>query len=128
MIIIQRWGGGGGEVPLFLGGRVIIFSLLSGGGSQFFSRFYRRGFIEEINCEYPATAGAGFCFLLFLSLPSMKKCPEGRNKTIYMNLDIRYGIFKESQTDRRILPFYCYVSAFSSRAATRYICKIPQYI
>ena len=34
--------GGGGEGH-YLGGRVIIFSLLSGGGSQFFSRFFRGG-------------------------------------------------------------------------------------
>ena len=92
--------------------------LLSGGGSQFFSRFFSGGsffflsfFIEKINCEYPAAAGAGFRFLLILPLPSKKKCPEGRNKTIYMNLDleVRYGILKESQTDRRILLFYSYV-------------------
>ena len=75
--------------------RVIIFSLLSGGGS-YFSRFFRGGpqffqggffreshnffkvfFIEKINYEYPAAAGAGFRFLLILPLPSKKKCPEG---------------------------------------------------
>ena len=76
--------------------------------------FLKSFFIEKINYEYwyPAAAGAGFRFLLnYLILPllSKKKCPEGRNKTIYMNLDIRYGILKESQTDRQILLFYCYV-------------------
>ena len=43
--------------------------------------------------KYPAAAG--FRFLLILPLPSKKKCPEGRNKTIYMNLDVRYCILKE---------------------------------
>ena len=63
-----------------------------------------------INYEYPAAAGAGFRFLLILPLPSKKNGPEGRNKAIYMNLDVRYGILKEGrQTDRRILLFYCYV-------------------
>ena len=46
-------------------------------------------FIEKINYEYPAAAGAGFRFLLILPLPSKKKCPEGRNKAIYMNLEVR---------------------------------------
>ena len=32
----------GGRATIF-GGRVTIFSLLSGGGSQFFSRFFRGG-------------------------------------------------------------------------------------
>ena len=42
--------------------------------------------------------------------PSVKeKCLEGRNKTIYINLDVRYSILKEGQTVRRILLFYCYV-------------------
>ena len=63
-----------------------------------------------MNYEYPAAAG--FRFLLISPLPSKKKCPEGRNKTIYMNLDVRYCILKEGQTDRRILLFHCYVSRF----------------
>ena len=109
-------GVGGGRATIF-GGRVIIFSLLSGGGSQIFSRFIRGGskffsssfFIEKITYEHPAAAGAGFRSLLILPLPSKKKCPEDRIKTIYMSLDARYGILKEGQTDRRILLFYCYV-------------------
>ena len=87
---------------------------MSGEGSQFFSRFFGGGsyffksiFIEKINYEYPAAAG--FRFLLILPLPSKKKRPEGKNKTIYMNLDVRYCNFKEGQTDRRILLFHCYV-------------------
>ena len=75
---------------------------------NFFKVFYGRVIIF-FKFLYPAAAGAGFRFLLILSLPSKKKCPEGRNKTIYMNLDVRYGILKEGQTDRRILLFYCYV-------------------
>ena len=71
--------------------------------------FFKVFFIDKINYEYPAAAGAGVRFLLILPLPSKKKCPEGRNKTIYMNLDVRYGILKEGQTDRRILLFCCYV-------------------
>ena len=34
-------GGGRGGGPLFLGEGSLFFSLLSGGGSQFFSRFFR---------------------------------------------------------------------------------------
>ena len=97
-----------------MGGRVRFFSLLSGGESQFFSRFFRGGseffksiFIDKVNYEYPAAAG--FRFLHILPLPSKKKCPEGTNKTIYMNLDVRYCILKEGQTDRRILLFHCYI-------------------
>ena len=56
-------------------------------------------------------AGAGFRIKLLLisPLPSKKKSPESRNKTVYMNLDVRYGILKVGQTDRRILLFFCYV-------------------
>ena len=69
--------------------------------------FFKVFFIEKVNYEYPAAAV--FRFLLILPLPSKKKYPEGRNKTIYMNLDVRYCILKEGQTDRRILLFHCCV-------------------
>ena len=92
-----------------------------GGGSQFFPsclveghnffhgflgeghNFFKSIFLEKINYEY--RAAAGFRFLLILPLPSKKKCPEGRNKTIYMRLDVRYCILKEGQ----ILLFHCFV-------------------
>ena len=97
-----------------MGGRVILFSLLSGGGSQFLSRFFSgrviiflKVFIEKINYEYLAAAEACFRFLLILPLPSKRKCPGGRNKKFYMNLDVRYGFLKEGQTAGRILLFYC---------------------
>ena len=65
------------------GGRVIIFFQdFLGEDHNFFKVF----FIEKINYEYPAAAG--FRFLFILPLPSKKKCPEGRNKTIYTNLDV----------------------------------------
>ena len=80
-----------GGLALFLGenffppvwGRVTIFSSFLGEGHNVFKVF----FIEKINYEYPAVAGVVFRFLLILPLPSKKKCPEGRIKTIYMNLD-----------------------------------------
>ena len=79
---------GGGRATI-LGGRVIIFFPLVWGRVTIFSRFFREDhyffkffFIEKINYEYPAAAGAGFRFLLILLLPSKKKYPEGRNKTI----------------------------------------------
>ena len=92
-----------------MGGRVTFFSLLSVGGSQFFSKIFLGRVIIFLKFLYPAAAGAGFHFLLILSLPLKNKCLEGRRKTIYMNLDVGYGILKERQTDRRILLFYCYV-------------------
>ena len=73
-------------------GRVIIFALVSREGHNFFQGFLGEGhnffkvfFIENLIYEYPAAAGAGFRFLLILSPPSKKKCPEGRNKVIYMS-------------------------------------------
>ena len=104
-----------GRATIWRGGRVIIFFPLVWGRITFFftvflgegHKFFKVFFIEKINYEYPAAAG--FPFLLILPLPSKKKCPEGRNKTIYMNLDVRYCILKEGQTDRRILLFHCYV-------------------
>ena len=39
---VSLFSGGGGRATI-LGWRVIIFSLLSGGGSQFFSKFFREG-------------------------------------------------------------------------------------
>ena len=92
-----------GTCHYLAGGRVIIFFPLVWGRVTIFLSI----FIEKINYEYPAAAG--FRFLLILPLPSKKKCPEGRNKMIYMNLDVRYCILKEGQTDRRILLFRCYV-------------------
>ena len=69
-----------------------LFPSCLGEGHDFFQGFLGEGhnffkvfFIEKINYEYPAAAGAGFRFLLILPLPSKKKCPEGRNKTMYMN-------------------------------------------
>ena len=91
-----------------------FFSSCLGEGHDFFQGFLGEGhnffksiFIEKINYEY--LVAAGFRFLLILPLRSKKKCPEGRNKTTYMNLDVRYCILKEGQTDRRILLFHCYV-------------------
>ena len=79
-------GGGGG--PLFREGGSKFFSFLSGGGSQFFSSFFKGRviiflkffFIEKINYEYPAAAGAGFRFLLILSLPSKKNAQKAETK------------------------------------------------
>ena len=65
---------GGGRATI-LGGRVIIFFPLVWGRDTIFSRFLR--------------GGSGFS-LLTCFVPSVKeKCPEGRNKTICMNLDVR---------------------------------------
>ena len=71
-------GGGGGEGHYFFQGFL-------GKGHNFFKVI----FIEKINYEYSAAAGTGFRFLLILPLSSKKKCPEGRNKAVYMNLDVR---------------------------------------
>ena len=72
-----------------------FFPSCLGEGHKYFQGFLWKGhnvfkvfFIEKINYEYSAVAGAGFRFSLILPLPSKKKCPEGRNKTIYMNLDV----------------------------------------
>ena len=91
------WEGAGG--PLFFlggGGVTIFFKVFLGEGHNFFKSI----FIEKINYEYPAAAGAGFRFLLIVPLPSKKKCPEGRNKTISMNLDIRYCTRLEGGSNR----------------------------
>ena len=42
-VIISRRGAGGGGEATILRGRVVIFSLLSWGGSQFFQDFFRGG-------------------------------------------------------------------------------------
>ena len=110
MSLFSRGGG-----PLFWGGEGHnFFHSCLGEGRNFFQGFLEEGhnffnsiFIEKINYEY--LAAAGFRFLLILPLPSKKKCPEGRNKTICMSLDERYCILKEGQTDRRILLIHCYV-------------------
>ena len=103
-------GGGGGQGHYFGGEGHNSFPSCLGEGRNFFQGFVGEGhnflkvfFIEKIDYEY--TAAAGFRFLLILPLPSKKKCPEGRNKTIYMNLDVRFFFLKEGQTDRRILLF-----------------------
>ena len=105
---------GGGEGHYFWGEGHSFFSSCLGESHNFFQDFLGEGhnffkvfFIEKVNYEYPAAAG--FRFLLILPLPSKKKYPEGRDKTIYMHLDVRYCILKEGQTDRRILLFHCYV-------------------
>ena len=112
---------GGGEGHSFWG-RVILISLLSGGGSQFFFQgflaeghnffkfFLLKKYITNTLLQWELV------FASYLLCPlRQKKCPKGRNKAIYMNLNVRYGILKEGQTDRRIL------IAFSSRTITRYI-------
>ena len=109
---VSLFSGGGG--PLFWGGGSDFFPSRLGESHNFFQGFLGEGqnffksiFIDKVNYEYPAAAG--FRFLHILPLPSKKKCPEGTNKTIYMNLDVRYCILKEGQTDRRILLFHCYI-------------------
>ena len=86
----------------------MIFSLLFGGGSQFFQGFLEEGhnFFESFYTLLQRVLV--FASYLFCPFRQRKKCPEGRNKTFYMNLDVRYGILKEGQTDRRSLLFYCY--------------------
>ena len=90
----------GGEGHYFGGESQKFFSFCLGEGHNFFQGFLGEGhnffksiFIEKINYEYPAAAG--FRLLLILPLPSKQKCPEGRNRTIYMNLDVRHCILKE---------------------------------
>ena len=81
---------GGGEGHSF-GGRVILISLLSGGGSQFFFQgFLAEGhnsfkffFIEKIYYEYPVAVGAGFRFLLTLSLTSKKMSKRQKQSNLY---------------------------------------------
>ena len=110
---VSLFSGGGGGGDHYFGGKGHIFFPLVWGRVTISSSFYRGHnfskvfLLRKINYENPAAAG--FRFLLILPLPSKKKCPEGRNKTIYMNLDVRYCILKEGQTDRRILLFHCYV-------------------
>ena len=65
-----------------------------------------------MNYEYPVAAG--FRFLLISPLPSKKKCPEGRNKTIYMNLDVRYGIFEGGSNRQTNLAIPLLRTKFSS--------------
>ena len=102
----------GGRGILFGGGRVIIFSLLSGLESQFFSNILGEGHNFFKSFYTMLQRELVFTSYLFCPFRQRKKCPEGKNKTIYMNLDVRYGILKERQTDRRILLFYCYVQRF----------------
>ena len=91
-------GGGSWRATIFFwgGGVTIFFKVFLGEGHNFFKSI----FIEKINYEYPAAAGAGFRFLLIVPLPSKKKYPEGRNKTISMNLDIRYCTRLEGGSNR----------------------------
>ena len=90
-------GGGGGRATIFWRGHNFFRSCLRE-GHNFFQVFLGEGhnffkvfFIEKINYEYHAAVGAAFRFLLILPFRSKKKCPEGRNKPIYMNLDVRYA-------------------------------------